>query len=266
MKDIKLSTKGIVLCDLDGVIWLSDQPIPAGSEGVAKLRQEGLDVIFLTNNSSLTISSYVEKLKKANIEASPNQIITSSIVAANYLSKVLSPGAKVAALGAEGLTEAITNEGFELTNDINCDAVVVGWHKDFGFKSITFAMRAIAKGARFIATNLDPTLPSPTGPMPGNGSLVASISTACDCTPEVTGKPNMPTVEFVKEHFGEKGIVVGDRPTTDGALAQALDWPFALVISEISHSTDQERQIASSAAITGNGLSEISGRIIKMMS
>ncbi len=265
MKDIKLSKKGVVLCDLDGVIWLSNQPIPAGSKGVEKLRQGGLDVVFLTNNSSLTVSSYIEKLKRANIEATPEQIITSSVIAANYLTKLLPPGAKVAALGAEGLTEAIVNEGFELTDETDCQAVVVGWHKDFGFKSITFAMRAIAQGARFIATNSDPTLPSPEGPMPGNGSLIASISTACDCVPEVTGKPHMPTVEFIKQRFGEKGIVVGDRPTTDGALAKALGWPFALVMSEISHSTEQERQIASSAAVTGADLLEISNDIIKMM-
>ena len=89
-------------------------------------------------------------------------------------------------------------------------------------------------GARFVATNVDPTYPVPGGLEPGAGALVAAVATAAARDPEVAGKPEVATVELVRERFGSVGVVVGDRPSTDGALAHALGWPFALVLSGVA--------------------------------
>ncbi len=114
------------------------------------------------------------------------------------------------------------------------DAVVVGFHREFDYDALDRASAAVRAGARFVATNLDATYPVPGGLIPGAGSLVAAVATAAGSTPEVAGKPEAPTVGLIRERFGTTGVVVGDRPSTDGALATAIGWPFALVLSGVT--------------------------------
>ena len=90
-----------------------------------------------------------------------------------------------------------------------------------------------ATGARFVATNADATYPGEHRVLPGAGSLVAAIATASGRTPEVAGKPEAPTAALVRARLGADGIMVGDRPSTDGLLATRLGWPFAMVLSGI---------------------------------
>jgi len=92
----------------------------------------------------------------------------------------------------------------------------------------------VREGARFVATNMDATYPVPGGLIPGAGSIVAAVATATGVRPEVAGKPEAPTVALVHDRLGSTGVVVGDRPSTDGALADALGWPFALVLSGVT--------------------------------
>jgi glycerol 3-phosphatase-2 len=94
----------------------------------------------------------------------------------------------------------------------------------------------VREGARFVATNLDATYPIPGGMVPGSGAITAAVATASGRTPEVAGKPEPATVALVRERFGTTGIVVGDRPSSDGVLATALGWPFALVLSGVTGS------------------------------
>src|SRR5439155_5373719 len=110
-------------------------------------------------------------------------------------------------------------------------AVVVGLHRDFDFDDLDRASAAVRDGARFVATNLDATYPVPGGMIPGSGAIVAAVATASGHAPEVAGKPERPMVDLVRERLGPTGVVVGDRPSTDGAFADALGWPFALVLS-----------------------------------
>jgi 4-nitrophenyl phosphatase len=129
------------------------------------------------------------------------------------------------------VVEALETAGWRVVDSGPCAAVVVGWHRSFDFDGLHRAAAAIRNGARFVATNLDPTFPAAEGLLPGNGALVAAVATASGRAPEVAGKPEAPTVALVRRRFGTDGIVVGDRPSTDGVLASALDWPFALVLS-----------------------------------
>jgi 4-nitrophenyl phosphatase len=228
-----------VLLDLDGVVWLAGVGLPGAAEAVARLRTAGLAVGFLTNNSSLTVDEYLRRLERIGVPAEPTELLTSAVAAAAVLAAGLAPGAKVLACAGEGVVEALAARGFEVVAEGPCEAVVVGWHKEFDFARLARASAAVRAGARFLATNLDPTFPGPDGLLPGNGSLVAAVATASGRTPEVAGKPEPATVALVRERFGEHGVMVGDRPSIDGALAAALGWPFALVISDATVSSDE---------------------------
>jgi 4-nitrophenyl phosphatase len=141
--------------------------------------------------------------------------------------------------------------------------VVVGWHRHFDFDRLDRASRAIRAGARFVATNTDATYPAPDGLLPGNGSLVAAVATASGRRPEVAGKPEAPTVAMVRRRCGDRGVVVGDRPSTDGALATALGWPFALVVSEATVSEEEIEDPGT--AVRAASLAEAAGPIIESL-
>ena len=228
-----------VLCDLDGVVWLSGVALPGAAGAVDRLRRAGQAVGFLTNNSSLTVAEYLGRLDDIGIPAAPEDLLTSAMAAAAVLAGELPPGARVLACAGPGVVEALETHGFEVVPEGPCEAVVVGWHQSFDFAGLARAAAALRAGARFMATNLDPTYPGPDGLLPGNGSLVAAVATASGRTPEVAGKPEPPTVALVRRRFGDRGVMVGDRPSTDGALAAALGWPFALVVSEATVSSDE---------------------------
>ncbi|MGH8993756.1 MAG: HAD-IIA family hydrolase [Acidimicrobiia bacterium] len=229
----------VVLCDLDGVVWLAGVGLPGAAEAVVRLRDAGLAVGFLTNNSSLTVDEYLGALERIGIPAGPEDLLSSAMAAAAVLAGDLPAGAKVLACAGPGVVEALEAHGFEVVSEGPCEAVVVGWHRDFDFPRLARAAAALRAGARFVATNLDPTYPGPDGLLPGNGSLVAAVATASGRTPEVAGKPEPPTVALVRHRYGNHGVMVGDRPSTDGALATALGWPFALVISDATVSSDE---------------------------
>jgi ribonucleotide monophosphatase NagD (HAD superfamily) len=135
----------------------------------------------------------------------------------------------------------LENIGFEVVDVAPADAVVVGWHREFDYERLTRASDAVRAGARFVATNTDATYPTATGLMPGAGALVAAVATAAGARPVVAGKPEAPTAALVRERLGNRGIMIGDRPSTDGAMAAALDWPFALVLSGVAGTAGEER-------------------------
>jgi glycerol-1-phosphatase len=252
-----------VVLDLDGVLWLGDEPLPGAADAVARFRAAGLEVGFMTNNSSLPVSGYVEKLGRFGVEADPSEVLTSALAAADLLAADLAPGSKVLACSGPGVVEALEARGFEVTDVGPADAVVVGWHRTFDFDRLDRASAAIRAGARFVATNTDATYPAPDGLLPGNGALVAAVATASGCRPEVAGKPEPPTVALVRARFGDTGVIAGDRPSTDGALAEALGWPFALVVSSATLSGDEPAD--HEAAFVGPSLAAVADNIINSL-
>ena len=155
------------------------------------------------------------------------------MAAAWLLRQSLPVGAPVLACAGPGVREALAEVGLTVVDRAPADAVVVGFHREFDYDELDRAS-TVRDGARFVATNLDATYPVPGGLIPGAGALVAAVATASGRTPEVAGKPAGPTVGLIRERFGSVGAVVGDRPSTDGALADALGWPFALVLSGVT--------------------------------
>jgi glycerol 3-phosphatase-2 len=224
----------VVVLDLDGVLWRGDEPIPGSAAAVHALRDGGARVAFLTNNSSLRIGDYLEKFEQFGITADAADVLTSAQAAAELLAGSLAAGARVLACAGPGVVEALEQAGFAVVDTGPAEVVVVGFHRNFDFDALDRASAAVRDGARFVATNADPTYPAGGGRvLPGAGSIVAAIATASGRAPEVAGKPELPMVEMVRHRLGDHGVMVGDRPSTDGALADALGWPFALVLSGI---------------------------------
>ncbi|HEY4398598.1 MAG TPA: HAD hydrolase-like protein, partial [Acidimicrobiia bacterium] len=143
-------------------------------------------------------------------------------------------GSPVLACAGPGVVEALEAAGLRPVTHEPAAAVVVGFHREFDFDELARASAAVRNGARFVATNLDATYPIPGGMIPGSGAIAAAVATASGRAPEVAGKPERPMVDLIRARLGSSGLVVGDRPSTDGALADALGWPFALVLSGVT--------------------------------
>jgi HAD superfamily hydrolase (TIGR01450 family) len=261
-------TKGpddfVVCCDLDGVIWRGEHAIPGAAAGVAKLRDAGLRVVFLTNNSSGRVRDYVARLERAGISAvSEGDVGSSAQAAAALLATTLPAGARVLPCAGDGVVEAVEAAGFVVVDREPADAVVVGWHSTFNFERLRLASDAIRAGARYVATNLDPTYPGAEGLLPGAGSIAAAVTTASGCAPDVAGKPHPPMVSLVRSRFGARGVMVGDRPSTDGALATALDWPFALVLSGVAGAQGEEAVPDPAPPFVAADLGDLAPRLVK---
>lgn len=212
--------------DLDGVVWLDDDPIEGAAESVARLRAAGEEVVFCTNLSSRPVAEMEAKLARHGIPAE-GDVLTSAMAAA----RLVQPGERVLVCAGPGVIEALERRGATPVRDGPADAVVVGLHLDFDYGRLEAASTAVRGGARLIGTNADPTYPTPRGPIPGGGSILAAVATASGVDPEVAGKPHQPMADLVRERLGDGGTVVGDRPDTDGALATRLGYRFVLVLS-----------------------------------
>jgi HAD superfamily hydrolase (TIGR01450 family) len=217
------------------VIWLTGIPIPGVDRAVEALRAAGVRVLFATNNSAPTRAELHARLDNCGITASDDDLLSSADVAASML-----PARSTALILADdGVREALANRHVTIVEHGPADAVVVGWTRSFTFDSIAAAANAVRAGARLIGTNEDPTHPTPDGLLPGAGALLAAVATAAETAPEVAGKPHLPTAHAISAMASDLRTMVGDRPSTDGALAEQLAVPFALVFSGVTAPGEQ---------------------------
>jgi HAD superfamily hydrolase (TIGR01450 family) len=221
------------LLDLDGVIWLGDEPVPGAADAVARLRDAGERVLFVTNNSAFRVADQEAKLAGLGI-AAEGDVLTSAMAAA----ALLEAGRRALVLGGAGIVEALEARGVEVVSGPPADAVVVGFTRTFDYESLRVASGAARDGARLIGTNDDATYPTPHGPIPGGGALLAAVAVAAGVDPEVAGKPYAPMAALARAAAEGPRTVVGDRPSTDGAFARALGARFALVLSGVTAATD----------------------------
>lgn len=225
------------ILDLDGVVWLGDDVIPGVPEAIERLRAAGHRLLFLTNNSSRKVVDLVEKFEGMGIPVEADEIVTSAQAAAT----MLEPGTVALVCAGDGVREALEARGVKMVDEGEADAVVVGFHKEFDYQRLNAAYQALRGGARLIGTNDDTTYPTPDGPIPGGGALLAAVAAAGGVEPEVAGKPYQPMADAVRERLGgdaDEGMVVGDRPDTDGLMAKRLGLPFALVFTGVTHEDD----------------------------
>lgn len=240
MTDAGGDDRPVVCCDLDGVVWRGEIPIAGSAAGVAQMRDAGLRVVFLTNNSSGRVHDNRARLAAAGVDADPDDVVTSAQAAVALLADDLAPGSRVLACAGPGVIEALEAHGFVPVDCVPAAAVMVGWHRTFDFERLRLAADGVRSGARFIATNLDPTYPGAEGLLPGAGSLVAAVQTAGGRRPEVAGKPEPAMAALVHARYRSPVVMIGDRPSTDGAFAAALGVPFALVLSGIAGAHGEE--------------------------
>lgn len=223
------------LLDLDGVVWLSGRAIAGSADAIERLRKSGRPVVFFTNNSSPTVAEHVAALAGAGVAATPEEILTSSQAAAS----LLQPGIRAAVIGGPGVVEALEDRGVEVVPATSHpDAVVVGRTTELSFDDLAAAATAIRDGARFIATNGDATMPTPDGPQPGAGAIVAFLQVASGIDPEVAGKPAAAAAALVADRVGAVEVSVGDRPETDGLFTKATNSKFGLVMSGVASEAD----------------------------
>jgi NagD protein len=205
------------LTDMDGVLVREEDPIPGAKEFIAALRAQEIPFLVLTNNSIFTPRDLrVRLLRSSGIDVPEESIWTSALATAQFLDEQR-PGGSAYVVGETGLTAAIHDIGYVMT-DQDPDYVVLGETRTYSFEAITRAIRLVNAGARFIATNPDPSGPSAHGMLPATGSVAALISTATGRSPYFIGKPNplmMRSALNRLEAHSETTVMIGDRMDTD---------------------------------------------------
>lgn len=225
--------------DLDGVMWLGSTPIEGSAGAVSRLRAAGHPVAFVTNNSAAPVA-HVEAKLAAHGVAAEGDVLTS----AGAVATLVEAGERVLVCGGPGLEEAVAMRGAEpVSNDGTdpgpVDAVVCGYWRAVDYDRIGWAATAVRRGARLLASNDDATYPTDHGLLPGAGTTLAAVERAAGARAVVAGKPHAPLAEWVHARYGgDAGVVVGDRPDTDGRFAAALGWSFALVLSGVTRAVD----------------------------
>ena len=204
------------LSDMDGVLVREEHAIPGAPEFVRRLRERELQFMVLTNNSIYTPRDLAARLALSEIEVPEQAIWTSALATARFLDDQR-PGGSAYAIGEAGLTTALHDVGYILSERAP-DYVVLGETRTYSFERITTAIRLVAAGSRFIATNPDPSGPSPAGLVPATGSVAALITRATGVEPYYVGKPNplmmRSALNAINAH-SETTAMVGDRMDTD---------------------------------------------------
>jgi glycerol-1-phosphatase len=231
----------VALLDLDGVVYVGQAAVPGIPEALAAVRGLGMRLAFVTNNAARPPAVVAQHLSALGIAAEPRDVINSAQAAAHYLADRLGAGAKVLVVGTTGLEEALVERGLVPVHSAEDDpqAVVQGYSPDLEWRQLAEGAVAIRRGLLWVATNVDPTVPSPRGPLPGNGSLVAALRHATGAEPIVTGKPNPAMhLESVQRSGAQRPVVVGDRLDTDVEGANAAGCPSLLVFTGVTSAAD----------------------------
>ncbi len=204
------------LSDMDGVLVHEEDPIPGAAEFVRTLSDLGRPFLLLTNNSIFTPRDLKARLRRSGIDVPEQSIWTSALATAQFLDDQR-PGGTAYVIGEAGLTTAMHEIGYVLS-ERDPEYVVLGETRTYSFEAITTAIRLIDAGARFIATNPDPTGPSVNGSIPATGSVAALITRATGRQPYFIGKPNplmmRSALNRIDAH-SETTVMVGDRMDTD---------------------------------------------------
>jgi NagD protein len=204
------------LTDMDGVLVREEHAIPGANEFLTRLRELELPFLVLTNNSIYTRRDLSARLKLSGLDVPEERIWTSANATANFLADQR-PDGTAFVIGESGLTTALHSAGYTMT-ERDPDYVVLGETRTYSFERIAHAIRLVAAGARFIATNPDPTGPTPDGPLPATGAVAALISKATGVEPYFVGKPNplmMRSALNAIDAHSESSAMIGDRMDTD---------------------------------------------------
>ncbi len=248
MKTTQRGPLRLVAFDLDGVIWRGPEILPGAQEALGDVLRRGLDLRYVTTNSTAHRDAVSERLAAAGLPAGPARVLTSAFVAAWWLKDRLPSGARVMVVGEEGLARELEEAGLRFyyareakPGDPVPAAVVVGMDRSFTYESLAAAQWAVKGGALFVATNRDATFPVPGGLKPGAGAIVAAVATAAEKEPVLMGKPGLALAETLAAVTGisaAQTLFVGDRLGTDIVMGANAGMITALVLTGISTEDD----------------------------
>jgi len=230
-----------VVFDLDGVIYLGDQVIPAAPGALDQVRGLGVRIAFVTNNSYRPPDLVVERLNRLGVKAAAREVLTSAQATVRLLGgREGLAGVRVMVVGGPGLRQALEGAGARLTEAWRgAEVVAVGFDPDLTYAKVRDATLAIRAGARFVGSNPDTTLPTPDGFWPGAGATLALLRAATGVRPEVAGKPERALLEEAAAAIGAGPyLMVGDRVDTDLDGAHRLGWSTAVVLSGVTRLAD----------------------------
>jgi HAD superfamily hydrolase (TIGR01450 family) len=227
----------VALLDLDGVVYVGPDAVPGVPGVLAAARSAGMRLGFVTNNAARTPEDVADHLAALGVPAVSSDVITSSQAAATVVAGLFPPGARVLPVGGPGVAAALTAAGLTVVERAEDEpaAVVQGYGREVGWGHLAEAVVAVRNGARHVATNTDATIPSPRGPLPGNGAMVGVVSAITGQTPLVTGKPDPAMhAECVRRTGADRPLVVGDRLDTDIEGARRAGAASLLVLTGVT--------------------------------
>ncbi len=248
----------LVAVDLDGVVWLAGTVLPDAPGALADVVRRGLDLRYVSNNSTAHRETVSQRLAAAGLPAGADRVLTSGYAAACWLRQRLPQGSPVLVVGESGLMKEMADAGLapvhageEVVAASGPDAtarhfpaVVVGMDRGFTFDALAQAQTAVRAGALFLGTNPDPTFPTPRGLLPGAGAVVAAVATAAQRDPVFMGKPGLALAEVLAAETGVPAmqtLFIGDRLSTDIGMGRRAGMTTALVLTGVTSPADLER-------------------------
>jgi 4-nitrophenyl phosphatase len=243
IESLSPTIRGLIL-DMDGVLWRGSQPIGDLPAVFAHIRRHGYCVLLATNNATMTVQQYQEKLESFGVPLDTHQIVNSAQALAFALHNKHPEGGPVYVIGETGLTDALAEHGFTHVEDGQALAVTVGLDRGITYQKLRQATLLIRRGVPFYGTNPDATYPAPDGLIPGAGSLLAALQTATDVTPIIAGKPARAMLDLALarlETTPPETLMVGDRLQTDIAGAQVIGMRSALVLTGVTTEAEARR-------------------------
>ena len=224
------------ILDLDGCVWIGEEPTPRAVEAIDALREAGKEVAYATNDPRSATEEYVARLWKIGVRASVRDVVTVGGAMQHLLAETRS-GSTAFVIGTDALRRHVTDAGLRVLNGTDlasrAEVVVVGGTEDLVYADLREAALAVRRGAGFLATARDPTYPQPDGLWPGTGAILAAVEVASGQTAEIVGKPQPQLFLTALDRMSGDGrtLAVGDRVDTDLAAAAAAQLDAALVLS-----------------------------------
>lgn len=212
-----MTSYGGYLIDLDGTMYRGQERIEGAKEFVQALVAKKIPYLFITNNSTQTPASFARKLNRMEIPATAQQVLTSSLATAKYISN-MNKDARCLVIGETGLYDALAQESLTIVTEEDCDVVVIGLDQQITYEKLAKACLAVRKGAKLISTNADVAIPSERGFIPGNGAITSVISVSTGKKPIFIGKPEaiiMNEALAILDLAKEETLMIGDNYHTD---------------------------------------------------
>jgi HAD superfamily hydrolase (TIGR01450 family) len=225
-----------LLVDLDGTLWVEDEPVPGAARALQTVREAGMGVAFLTNDPAHHPEEYVRKLWRLGFQAALDEVVTVG-AAVQYLLAGGGGGGTAFVIGGASIARHVTEAGLRVVNGTpfatRAEVVVVSGHHEFDYAQLRTAIQAVLRGARLIGTSRDATFPMGDGPWPGSGAVLAAVETGAGRLADaIAGKPEPGMYETALDRLGAgRALVVGDRLEIDVAGARRAGLDSALVLT-----------------------------------